>query len=68
LDSSIIIILGFANLLADGFTMFIGAYLSTRTEKDQYEKHRLITGKNVEGIHETEKQHIRQIYSEKGFK
>jgi VIT1/CCC1 family predicted Fe2+/Mn2+ transporter len=67
LDSSIII-LGFANLLADGFTMFIGAYLSTRTEKDQYEKHRLITGKNVEGIHETEKQHIRQIYSEKGFK
>ena len=34
LDSSIIIILGFANLLADGFAMSVGAYLSAKTEKD----------------------------------
>lgn len=34
LDSSIIIILGLANLLADGFAMSIGAYLSTKTQKD----------------------------------
>ncbi|ANW95915.1 hypothetical protein AXE80_06315 [Wenyingzhuangia fucanilytica] len=34
LDSSIIIILGFANLLADGFAMSIGAYLSAKTEKE----------------------------------
>lgn len=34
LDSSIILILGFANLLADGFAMSIGAYLSAKTEKD----------------------------------
>lgn len=31
LDSSIIIILGLANLLADGFAMSVGAYLSTKT-------------------------------------
>ncbi|MDO3695784.1 VIT1/CCC1 transporter family protein [Wenyingzhuangia sp. chi5] len=34
LDSSVIIILGFANLLADGFAMSVGAYLSAKTEKD----------------------------------
>lgn len=31
LDSSIIIVLGLANLLADGFAMSVGAYLSTKT-------------------------------------
>ena len=40
LDSSIIIILGFANLLADGFSMSIGAYLSTKSEKDNYNKYK----------------------------
>lgn len=39
LDSAVIIILGFANLLADGFAMSVGAYLSTKTEKDNYRKH-----------------------------
>jgi len=38
LDSSIIIILGFANLLADGFAMSIGAFLSARSERQQKEK------------------------------
>lgn len=33
LESSIVIILGFANLLADGFAMSIGAYLSAKSEK-----------------------------------
>ena len=67
LDSAIIIILGFANLLADGFAMSVGAYLSTKTEKEQYDKHRQITDKSVEEVHEVEKQHIRKIYAEKGF-
>lgn len=38
LDSAIIIILGFANLLADGFSMSVGAFLSTRTEEANKEK------------------------------
>lgn len=35
LDNKIIIILGLANLLADGFAMSIGAYLSVRAEQDR---------------------------------
>ncbi len=35
LETNIIVILGFANLLADGFAMSIGAYLSANTERDK---------------------------------
>ncbi len=33
LETGIILILGFANLIADGFAMSIGAYLSSRTRE-----------------------------------
>ncbi|WP_420603264.1 VIT1/CCC1 transporter family protein [Flagellimonas sp.] len=67
LDSAIIIILGFANLLADGFAMSVGAYLSTKSEKDNYNKHKQIEYWEVDNIPETEKQEIREIYEAKGF-
>lgn len=38
LDTRIIIILGMSNLLADGFSMAIGDYLSSKSEKE-YDKH-----------------------------
>ena len=34
LDSAVIIILGLANLLADGFAMSVGAYLSAKSDRD----------------------------------
>lgn len=67
LESSIIIILGFANLLADGFAMSVGAYLSSKTELDNYEKHKQVEYWEVENMPEVEKQEIRDIYAEKGF-
>lgn len=38
LDTNVIVILGFANLLADGFAMSIGAYLSANSERDKNEQ------------------------------
>jgi len=67
LDSSIIIILGFANLFADGFAMSIGAYLSSKSEKDNYEKHKKIEYWEIENLREKEIEEIREIYREKGF-
>ncbi len=67
LDSSIILILGFANLLADGFAMSVGAYLSTKSEKDVYEKHKQTEYWEVENLPEVERQEIRDIYAAKGF-
>lgn len=39
LNTNVIVILGFANLLADGFAMSIGAYLSANSERDKNQKH-----------------------------
>lgn len=37
LESSVVIILGFANLIADGFSMSVGSYLSNKSELHHYE-------------------------------
>jgi VIT1/CCC1 family predicted Fe2+/Mn2+ transporter len=68
LDSSVIIILGFANLFADGFAMSIGAYLSTKSEIENYKKHKDIEYWEVDHMPEKEKEEIREIYAAKGFK
>ena len=67
LDSSVIIILGFANLLADGFAMSVGAYLSTKTERENYHKHRKIEYWEVDHMPEAEEEEVREIYQKKGF-
>lgn len=67
LDSAVIIILGFANLLADGFAMSIGAYLSTKSEQDNYNKHKQVEYWEVDNLPEVEKEEIREIFVKKGF-
>ena len=67
LESSVIIILGFANLLADGFAMSIGAYLSAKSEQANFQKHRAAEYWEVDNIPEDERQEIREIYQAKGF-
>lgn len=67
LSISVILILGFANLLADGFSMSVGAYLSTKSEIDNYDKHRRIEEAEVAEIPEVEREEIREIYQNKGF-
>ncbi|MEQ8906490.1 VIT1/CCC1 transporter family protein [Ekhidna sp.] len=68
LESSIVIILGFANLIADGFAMSVGSYLSTKSEKENYEKHKAIEYWEVDNLPEKEREEIREIYAAKGFK
>ena len=67
LRSEVIIILGFANLLADGFSMSIGAYLSARSEHRNYYKHREIEYWEIDNKPESEVQEVRDIYKAKGF-
>lgn len=47
LPSEVIIILGFANLIADGFAMSVGAYLSHKTERDNIAKQGEIKSSNT---------------------
>lgn len=67
LESAVIIILGFANLLADGFAMSVGAYLSTKSELDNYKKHQKAELKNIQQYPKQEKERLRNIYTKKGF-
>jgi len=67
LDSAVVIILGFANLIADGFAMSVGSYLSTKSEKQKYQKHKNTEYWEVENLPEMEKEEVREIYAAKGF-
>ncbi|MCB0801609.1 MAG: VIT1/CCC1 transporter family protein [Flavobacteriales bacterium] len=67
LDSSIVIILGFANLIADGFAMSVGSYLSNKSEQENYDKHKRLEYWEVDHLPEKEREEIREIYEAKGF-
>ncbi len=67
LSTSIVLILGFANLAADGFSMAASNYLGTRAEQDDYKRLEKIEYRHIEVAPEGEREEIRQIYREKGF-
>lgn len=64
----VIIILGVANLVADGLSMSVGNYFSTKADRDNYDKHKAIEYWEIEHLREREIEEIREIYSKKGFK
>lgn len=67
LSSSTVIILGMANLIADGFSMAVGAFLAQKTDRESYEKHKQKEYWEVEHLPEIEREEIREIYRNKGF-
>lgn len=67
-DNSIIIILGLANLIADGFSMSVGSYLSVKSQLERYRKFRQYELWGVENIPDLERDEIRSIYRSKGLK
>ena len=68
LSPGIVVILGFANLLADGFSMASGNFLSERTQRDFIQKERKREEWEIENVPEGEVQEIREIFIKKGFK
>ncbi|HEX3034045.1 MAG TPA: VIT1/CCC1 transporter family protein [Thermodesulfobacteriota bacterium] len=67
LSSSIILILGFANLFADGFSMAVGNYLSAKSKREYIEKVRKGEERSVYMIPDEEREEIREIFKQKGF-
>lgn len=68
LGISVVIILGLANLIADGFSMSVGNFFSTKAERDSFEKHKQVEYWEIENLREGEIEEIREIYAAKGFK
>ncbi|MEQ1849295.1 MAG: VIT1/CCC1 transporter family protein [Candidatus Peribacteraceae bacterium] len=67
LSASIVIILGFANVLADALSMGLGNYLSLRSKEDNYTRIFKEEMHEIETIPDMERAEIREVYEKKGF-
>jgi len=67
LAAGVVLILGFANLLADGLAMAASNYSGTTAERDDYKRVLGIEQKHIALVPEGEREEIRQIFSAKGF-
>lgn len=67
LNPLVVIVLGLANLFADGFSMASSNFLSTRSQYSYEDNERLKELEEIERWPEEEKLEIREIYEKKGF-
>ena len=67
LSSGVILVLGAANLLADGFSMAASNYLATKAEREDAEHLAAIENHHVSADPEGEREEVRQIFRAKGL-
>lgn len=67
LSSVVVIILGLANLFADGISMGAGVFLSLRSERDRTERIRKEEAQEIEDDPVIEREEVRSAFREKGF-
>lgn len=67
LSATVVLVLGFANLVADGFAMAASSYSGTKAERDDYERVIGIERRHISLVPEGEREEIRQIFAAKGF-
>ena len=63
----IILVLGFANLFADGFSMAASNFLGTKAEHDDWHRLEALENRHIDLAPEGEREEVRQIFQLKGF-
>jgi VIT1/CCC1 family predicted Fe2+/Mn2+ transporter len=67
LGSQVVVVLGIAKLLADGFSMGVSNYLQAKSERERVEQARRAERRHIEREPEGERREIREIFAQKGF-
>ena len=67
LSTTVVLIIGAANILADGFSMAAGNFLGTKSDNDHFKSLEDHEREQIENNPEGEKEEVRQILMMKGF-
>jgi vacuolar iron transporter family protein len=67
LSPNVVVILGVANLIADGFSMAASNFSGTKAERDEHDRLRDIEYRHIRLEPAGEREEVRQIYQAKGF-
>src|SRR5262245_3025507 len=67
LSPTVVIIMGLANVLADGFSMAVGNFLGTKSDRQVVERIRRMEEMHIDKVPDAEREEIRQIFAGKGF-
>lgn len=66
-SSVVVIILGFASLLADGFSMAASNFLGTKSEREKAEQAQREEQQHIDLVPDGQREELRQIFANKGF-
>lgn len=67
LENDVVLILGLANVLADGLSMAAGNFLRAKADRQLLDQFRSIEEQHIDAIPEGEREEVRQIFAAKGF-